>query len=253
MSQPQPQPQPLASPIQKRAAAKKTLEPRKEPPTTQALYLSMQTRIASNVLGPEASVEDLIACAMLLTYGPRHAGNGPTGYGCNSRKYEVAWLYCRHVDERLHPTFNFGYLDGLKLQQYYLDHRLWSSSVQKDPSLPEPKRPASIGRDCGIGSNCINLRAAPTSTSRSRLTLENLHAWKQDLPLYLNVRQGRAFAQMRKRTNVRRAWVLLRRHARAVNLMAKVTFHWMEQTQMALCAPDGAGRAADAADFAMEF
>jgi len=249
----QPQPKPLASPIQKRSAAKKTLEPRKEPPTTQALYLSMQTRIASNVLGPEASIEELIACAMLLTYGPRHAGNGPTGYGCNTRKYEVAWLFCRHVDERLHPNFNFAYVDGLKLQQYYLDHRMWSSLVQRDPSLPEPKRSATVGRDCGIGSDCIQISAAPTSTSRSWLTLANLREWKQDLPLYLNARQGRAFAEMRKRTNVRRAWWLLRRHARAVNLMAKVTFHWMEQTQMALCAPDGAGRAADAADFAEEF
>ena len=46
---------------------------------------------------------------------------------------------------------------------------------------------------------------------------------------------------------------LLRRHLRRAILMRAIALYWQEQTQRALCAPGGAGRAADTASFESEF
>ena len=249
MSQSQSQPQPLATPIQKKraAGAKKKLKAPVEPPISinTAHELEVKTLVSSNILGRNASIEDLIACTMLMANGPRQRSNGPRSAGGPYRKQEAAWLFYHHVEAHAQADKRApGFLDDKHEEQGYISRCM---------GCPYPMW-VPVGRDCGHGSNSMRTSVElPSYVRRKWLTLENLHAWKRDLPLYLSADRQRAFAQLRRRTNVRRAWVLLRRHARAVNLMAKVAFHWMEQTQMALCAPDGAGRTADAADFAAEF
>jgi len=47
--------------------------------------------------------------------------------------------------------------------------------------------------------------------------------------------------------------VILRRHLRRAVMTRAIALYWQEQTQRALCAPGGAGRAADAVAFASEF
>ena len=51
----------------------------------------------------------------------------------------------------------------------------------------------------------------------------------------------------------RLARVLLRRHLRRAVLTRAIALYWQEQTQRALCAPGGAGRAADMVAFESEF
>ena len=46
---------------------------------------------------------------------------------------------------------------------------------------------------------------------------------------------------------------ILRRHLRRAVMTRAIALYWQEQTQRALCAPGGAGRAADAVAFASEF
>ena len=248
------QPSTLATPIQKPKHKPRGYNPHSHAPSVQEAYLEMQTRISSQVLGPDASIEDLIACTMLLTYGPRGPSNHPTGFGSKSRKWEVEWLFCVHMHgAQSDPAPACGYLDGVTLKQHYRATRQWEAAMARGEETPKPEPWVPVGRECGHGSNCINFRAAPTTTTRARLSLENLHEWKRDLPLYLRAGLLRAHAQLHRRTNVRRAWARLRRHARAVETAARVAFYWQERTQMALCAPGGAGRAADAAAFAAEF
>jgi hypothetical protein len=53
----------------------------------------------------------------------------------------------------------------------------------------------------------------------------------------------------RQTRTARRKWMLIRDAVDA----RRIGFYWMEAAQRALCAPDGAGRAADAVAFASEF
>ena len=248
--------QPFATPIRKRggkslrsvhrAAPKEPYHPTGVP----TFHLCMSTRVASRILGRNASIEDLIACTMLIMYGHRHSGNGPLGSGCRMRMKEAAWLFYKHVEARADGPLGSGFLDDLMLEARYYELKCAENKGRQES---KPKAWVPVGRDCGYGSDSICLSAAPTSTIRSFMSFENLNEWKQDLPMYLHYSQQRAYAQLRLRTNVRRAWALLRRHARAVDTAARIVFSWQEETQRKLCAPGGAGRAADRAAFEDEF
>jgi len=56
-------------------------------------------------------------------------------------------------------------------------------------------------------------------------------------------------AERKKIRRARRRWMLVKGTVDA----KRIAFYWLEQTQRKLCAPDGAGRAADAAAFTSEF
>jgi len=271
-------PQPIATPIQKKkragsvcaaavaraaaasraaaaAAADKKATAKKAPtlPSFEEKHLEYLTRTASLALGRDASIEDLIACTLLLHFGPRNHRNAMFGAGSRNRKAVATWLFHQHIAARTNGERALGYLDGLKLQQNVIDRFAWEAGAERFEGLPKPEVWVSVGRDCGHGSNSLWAGASDDWLHRGWLTLENLHEWKRDLPLYLRAGQQPAYAHLRRRTTVRRAWALLRRHARAVDAMARVALYWQEQTQVALCAPDGAGRAADCAAFAAEF
>ena len=57
------------------------------------------------------------------------------------------------------------------------------------------------------------------------------------------------FCERYKIRKARQHWMVLKD---AVDAM-RVALYWQEQTQQSLCAPEGAGRAADAAAFQAEF
>jgi hypothetical protein len=238
-------PQPIATPLQKKrpVAAKKAPKVAPEP-GTNTYCLTSTTLHASEILGNKASIEELIACTMMLACGRRNRWNGPTGPRSRTRIKDATWLFYQHVEARAADSYALGFLDSLTLQQHYKKTREWDAAAMRGQREPIPEPWVGVGRDCGHGSNCMQHR---------HLSLEDLHEWKRDLPMYLRAGQQRAFALLRRRTNVRRAWALLRRHARAVDLAARVALYWQERTQMALCAPDGAGRAADCTAFAAEF
>ena len=271
-------PQPLATPIQKKkrtgsvcaaaaaravaasrtaaaAAADKKATAKAAPklPPYEQRRLEYLTRTASLALGRDASIEDLIACTLLLHFGPRNHRNHMFGAGSRNRKAVATWLFHQHIAARANGERALGYLDGLKLQQNVIDAFAWEAGAERFRGLPKPEPWVSVGRDCGHGSNSLWAGATDDCLRREWLTLENLHEWKRDLPLYLRAGQQAAYAHLRRCTTIRRAWTLLRRHARAVDLAARVALYWQERTQMALCAPDGAGRAADCAAFAADF
>ena len=245
---------PLATPIQKRGGKSlrsfHRVAPKEpyQPVGVASFNLCVSTRVASRILGRNASIEDLIACTMLIMYGRRDSGNGPVGSGCRMRMKEAAWLFYKHVEARADGPLDSGFLDDLMLEARYYELKCAEANGR-----PIAKGWVPVGRDCGYGSNSICLSTESTNTIRSLMSFENLNEWKQDLPQYLHYSQQRAYAQLHRRTNVRRAWALLRRHAHAVDTAARVVFFWQEETQRKLCAPDGAGRAADRAAFEAEF
>ena len=246
-------PQPLATPIQKKRAAGAQKAPRakktlKEPPEPICTYaLKRATLTAAEVLGDDASIDDLIACCMMLRCGRRNRWNGPTRAGSRARCRDAAWLFHQHVEVRNFWPTRIGFLDKLRLTEYCEKRREWELAMARGQPAPEPEHRKIVGRDCGHGSTGF------TTVYFRGLKFEDLQEWKRELPLYLRAGQERAYVELHRRTNVRRAWALLRRHARAVDLAARVALYWQERTQMALCAPDGAGRAADCAAFAAEF
>ena len=249
MTTQQPMPQPLATPIQKKraagGAAKKA--PKAPPESWSGVFcLTQTTRYASELLGPDASIEDLIACTMMLGCGPRTSHNDPVGRHSRKRCQDAAWLFYQHVEARAADPDALGFLDSITLQQHTREMAAWNAARATGLQTLQPPRWVSVGRDCGHGSDFI-------SDACRHLTIEHLQEWKRDLPLYLRAGQQRAYALLRLRTAKRRRWALLRRHARAVDLAARVALYWQERTQRALCAPGGAGRAADCAAFEADF
>ena len=190
MTTQQPMPQPLATPIQKKraagGAAKKA--PKAPPESWSGVFcLAQTTRYASELLGPAASIEDLIACTMMLGCGPRTSHNDPVGRHSRKRCQDAAWLFYQHVEARAADPDALGFLDSITLQQHTREMAAWNAALATGLQTLQPPRWVSVGRDCGHGSDSI-------AEDCRHLTIEHLQEWKRDLPLYLRAGQQRAYA-----------------------------------------------------------
>ena len=100
--------------------------------------------------------------------------------------------------------------------------------------------------DCWIGA------ARPWIFSRGRAPPMRLSAKGERMHNEARIEYYNASAEVydrRQRRKARRNWMRIKDAVDA----RRIGFYWMEATQRGLCAPGGAGRAADAAAFGAEF